>query len=205
MGRYLSFLAPAPAGRRAAAGLLMLILMSAAMVAVPSTAAAQRSGTLTVVGRGNSSLVVTVTSRVRLGTDMLDPMGGPGYGEPLPTPYFGFAFSRLRDGRVVAGWIRSRYLENTLGVYANLPVGVGQVLRPGRYRLTLFGRGRTRVVLHPENLTGSITWKTRRRTPVRFAMGPLEPSQHRPYLLERRSAVNLTRPRYVGFGEVNRL
>lgn len=190
--------------RPGAAVLAVLLGLAVIHAGRPASALAEGSpGTITVVGEGDSSVLVQVARRITLNTGTLDPMGGPGYGPEggkLPSRYFGFAFSRIRDGKVVAGWIRSRYMESRMGVKANLAVGAGNVLKPGRYRLTLFGNGHTRLILHTEDLARSVTWKTRNPVHVRFELASLEPSSSRPYLLEHRAKIEITATKYVGYG-----
>lgn len=189
---------------------VLAVLLGLAVIhaGVPASAvAADSPGTITVVGEGDSSALVQVTRRITLDTGILDPMGGPRYGRgdvKLPSSYFGFAFSRIRDGKVVAGRIRSRYLEREMGVKANLPVGADSILEPGRYRLTLFGKGPTRLVLHTKDLARSVTWKTGKPANVRFELAPLAPSSSRPYLLEHRAKIEITPRKYVGYGIVSK-
>ncbi|GAA4120924.1 hypothetical protein GCM10022215_25230 [Nocardioides fonticola] len=66
-------------------------------------------------------------------------MGGPAFGRALPDPVIGYALSRLDDGRVVAGRLRLRLLEQDLGLLASPSIGGIDDVRPGRYALTVFG------------------------------------------------------------------
>jgi hypothetical protein len=192
MGRALSW----PA--RAASGAALLLAGLLAPVAVAST------GTITVTGIGDRAVIVHLTVPVTLDSPALDRMGGPPFGR-LTNPYFGFAIARTSDDHVVAGRLRSAYIERALGVAADIPLGPGNaVLDPGTYRITLLGRGPQRLVLHTKTLRGAVTWKVTRPVNVRFGAGPLTPASSGLPLLEHRATVALGAHAFLSYGSVYR-
>lgn len=191
-------------GQRRAVGWLAastLVLASGPLLGVAGAAA---PGTITLVGTGDRAVVVRLISRVTLDVPRLDTMGGPAFGHLTRTPYFGFAVARVDDGHVVAGRVRSTYIERTLGLAADISLGPGgAVLEPGTYRFTLIGRGPLKLLVRTKDLRTSVTWKVSRAAKVRFEAGPLAAAAGRP-LVEHRSAVTIAPSTFLSYGSVYR-
>ncbi|MDX6216760.1 MAG: hypothetical protein QOG99_2344 [Frankiales bacterium] len=175
-------------GRRRLTLLLLAVIGSPILASPPATASASDHA-ITIVGTGDRSVIVRVTKSVTFNQSPLDLLGGPGWGT-LTTPDFGFAVSRLADGHVVAGRVRSQFIENELHVIAEIPLGdPGQVLTPGSYRVTLLGRGAIRVVAHAAGTSHPLVWHVAEPTRVHFDAGMLVPLSPVAGLSEHRGSV----------------
>ena len=129
-----------------AAALLSLLMASQTVTparGMPVEGHAQRldAASFKVVSRATTRLI-TLRSELTVPNSPLSLMGGPRFGERLPSTVWGYAISRVTTRSVVAGRVRLALLENELEVFATPSIGPGQRVRPGTYLLTTFGPSR---------------------------------------------------------------
>lgn len=114
-----------------------------------ATAAAPRR--LVLEGVADRSAALSLTSPVELAVGVTDLLGGPPRGR-LASEHLGFLISRVSDGHVVVGYLRSRLLEQVAP--ASLLVRLGDpssVVPAGAYRITLIGGTRVEARLSSGN------------------------------------------------------
>lgn len=89
-----------------------------------------------------TSRLVTMTRDYEVPNSPASLLGGPAFGMPLPSTVLGFALSSVKSHRVLAGRVRTRFLESDIGVLASPGFGPARIVRPGTYVLTTFGPAR---------------------------------------------------------------
>lgn len=179
------------------------LTVAGALVGACTPASAASPGTITVSGIGGRAALVQFTRNLTVISPVLDRMGGPRTGQ-LSTAYFGFVISRQSDGHVIGGRVRSGFIERDLGLAADVALGPPTiVLPPGSYRITLIGKGATRVVLRTRDLARSVSYRASSPTQIRFEAGPLAASGALP-VLEHRSQIHLSRSTFLSYGSAYR-
>lgn len=188
---------------RAPATRLQMCALSAVLatvgLAVPSEAAS--TPVLVLHGTGTSSVQVELTSRLTLDVSNSPTLGGPVAGR-LTRPALGFVVTDLDRLRVVAGAVRSDYLERHFGATFDLPLGPRRVtLEPGSYRFTLVATGRAQVIIPLVNRTRSLTWRTSTPSAVNVDVGPLLPEPPR---ASHSTPIGVSTRTYIYAGMVHR-